>query len=121
MEVVGAMTPLRIQRKRTRGWKMPVGAVYVGRPSKWGNPMKDTHSSREHLTAQFRRMFIGLKFRDIAKDYPKSWVVRRELRGKDLACWCPLCTVHEAGKPFGVDCGDCSPCHADPLGEIANG
>lgn len=28
----------RIQRKRTKGWRMPEGAVYVGRPSRWGNP-----------------------------------------------------------------------------------
>ena len=32
------MSPKRIQRKRTKGWRMPEGAVYVGRPSKWGNP-----------------------------------------------------------------------------------
>jgi len=32
------VTPQRIQRKRTKGWRMPVGAVYVGRPTKWGNP-----------------------------------------------------------------------------------
>ena len=30
--------PRRIQRKRTKGWRMPKGAIYVGRPSKWGNP-----------------------------------------------------------------------------------
>lgn len=30
--------PVRIQRKRARGWKAPEGAVYVGRPSRWGNP-----------------------------------------------------------------------------------
>jgi hypothetical protein len=28
----------RIQRKRTKGWRMPENAVYVGRPTKWGNP-----------------------------------------------------------------------------------
>ena len=28
----------RIQRRRTKGWRMPEGAVYVGRGSKWGNP-----------------------------------------------------------------------------------
>ena len=31
------MRPRRIQRKRTRGWRMPPNTVYVGRPSKWGN------------------------------------------------------------------------------------
>jgi hypothetical protein len=30
----------RIQRKRTKGWKMPEGTVYVGRPTKWGNSFK---------------------------------------------------------------------------------
>lgn len=28
----------RIQRKRTRGYRLPAGAVYVGRPTRWGNP-----------------------------------------------------------------------------------
>ena len=28
----------RIQRQRTKGWRMPEGAIYVGRPSRWGNP-----------------------------------------------------------------------------------
>ena len=32
------MKSKRIQRKRTRGWRMPRGAVYVGRPSKFSNP-----------------------------------------------------------------------------------
>lgn len=30
--------PARIQRQRTKGWKMPADAVYVGRPTRWGNP-----------------------------------------------------------------------------------
>jgi hypothetical protein len=29
---------VRIQRSRAKGWRMPPGAVYVGRPSAWGNP-----------------------------------------------------------------------------------
>ena len=32
------MKPKRIRRQRTRGWRMPEGAVYVGRPTRWGNP-----------------------------------------------------------------------------------
>ena len=31
-------SPKRIQRKRTAGWRMPEGAVYVGRQSLYGNP-----------------------------------------------------------------------------------
>jgi hypothetical protein len=30
--------PKRIQRKRIKGWRMPENAVYVGRPTRWGNP-----------------------------------------------------------------------------------
>lgn len=33
-------SPKRIQRKRSRGWRMPEGAVIVSRPTKWGNPFK---------------------------------------------------------------------------------
>lgn len=29
--------PKRIQRERRKGWRMPEGAIYVGRPTKWGN------------------------------------------------------------------------------------
>lgn len=34
------MSPQRIQRRRSDGWRTPEGAVYVGRPTKWGNPFK---------------------------------------------------------------------------------
>lgn len=37
------MRPQRIQRKRTAGWRMPEGAIYVGRPTKWGNPFQFGH------------------------------------------------------------------------------
>ena len=32
------MNPIRIQRLHTKGWKMPPNTVYVGRPSRYGNP-----------------------------------------------------------------------------------
>lgn len=32
--------PERIQRKRVKGWRMPLGAVYVGRGADWGNPFR---------------------------------------------------------------------------------
>jgi hypothetical protein len=61
------------------------------------------------------------------KDKP-GWAVQRkaalsrflELRGKDLACWCPLCEKHKDGRPLNEACEDCPPCHADVLLEIAN-
>lgn len=106
-------TPKRIQRKRTRGWRMPEGAVYVGRPTKWGNPFKvGKHVPTAELAVmRFRnalengawprwRERIGqCVFETITVDD-----VRRELRGKDLACFCPLDQA----------------CHADVLLVVAN-
>lgn len=92
------MTPKRIQRKRTRGWRMPEGCIYVGRPTKWGNPFKvENGESRADAVRNFRGYVLGRLSNGTG--YPL-----RELRGKNLACWCPL------GKP----------CHADVLLELAN-
>lgn len=90
--------PIRIQRKRTKGWRMPEGAVYVGRPTKWGNPHE--HGGRDLCVRMYRQTIAGNVWTSPNKDE-----IRRELRGKDLACWCP------------ID----QPCHADVLLEIANG
>lgn len=38
--------PKRIQRRRTKGWRMPEGAIYVGRGSKWGNPFGPLRTRR---------------------------------------------------------------------------
>lgn len=90
--------PKRIQRKRTKGWRMPENTVYVGRPTKWGNPYswKD-YDLMEESTAKKRSVRQY-------KHWIKGQIVRgkvnlEELRGKDLACWCKK--------------GD--PCHADVL------
>jgi hypothetical protein len=74
---------------------MPEGAVYVGRPTIWGNPFKAPPMSRGAAVTQFRKL-VG-KPLDVR-------TIQGELRGKDLACWCPLD----------------QPCHADVLLEIAN-
>jgi Zn finger protein HypA/HybF involved in hydrogenase expression len=46
--------------------------------------------------------------------------IRFYLRGKNQACWCHLCNEHAAGKPLGIICSNCDPCHVDVLLEIAN-
>jgi len=89
--------PQRIQRKRTTGWKMPDGAIYVGRPTMWGN-----------------RFHVGLPANPTAEDCVRRFRAEQVeeydehnlsfLRGKDLACWCALD----------------QPCHADVLLELAN-
>ena len=69
--------PKRIQRKRTKGWRMPPGVVYVGRGSKWGNPFK--------VEGMGRYMAVALYERNVLPHLPVH-----ELRGQDLACWCRL-------------------------------
>jgi hypothetical protein len=94
--------PRRIQLSRRRGWRKPAGAVVVARPSKWGNPfVVDAERSRAEAVELFERALLrrgrsALSF--TAAD------VRRELAGRDLACWCPLD----------------GPCHADVLLRVAN-
>lgn len=89
--------PLRIQRKRAKGWRMPENTVYVGRGSKWGNPfVVGEHGTAEECVKKFA-MYIGWHNSRLGFDL-------KELRGKNLACWCKE--------------GD--PCHADVLLEIAN-
>jgi len=45
--------PQRLQRRRTKGWRMPPGAVYVGRPTEWGNPF--VCSTRAESVAAYRK------------------------------------------------------------------
>lgn len=102
------MKPKRIQRKRTKGWRMPEGAVYVGRPTRWGNPFR-VRGERYHQGIQqsaeqaVRRFRESLHLAHIQLGCTPA-EIRDKLRGKDLACWCPLDR----------------PCHADILLEIAN-
>ena len=83
--------PVRIQRKRTKGWKMPPNTVSVCRPGKWGNPFTFANSGHVHPALRFACEVAPLL--DVSP-----------LRGKNLACFCPL--DH--------------PCHADVLLELAN-
>lgn len=114
--------PERIQRRRKRGWRMPEGAVYVGRPSRYGNPYVPRRRSRDgvyfwvsepltrplSLVAHHRTEWDAIREcveRFCAEVARPSWAERiAELRGKDLMCWCP------PGQA----------CHADVLLEIAN-
>ncbi len=100
--------PQRIQRKRTKGWRLedasdnPNGVVYVGRPSKYGNPYSVTPASR--LDAYSRVSAVEFYKVHLERNPQLVEDAKRELRGKDLMCFCPL---HQA-------------CHADLLLKIAN-
>lgn len=86
--------PRVLNKYKERG--IPIGAVYIGRPSKWGNPFAIGPS-------QDRETVIRL-YRDWIQTQPQLIeAAKRELKGKDLVCFCAPCA-----------------CHGDVLLEIAN-
>lgn len=101
--------PIRIQRKRTKGWRMPENTVSVDRMTKWGNPF--IVNPKVKAGSKSGACFIAVPtiqdaidcFREYIKN-PETDLDFLELRGKNLACWCKE--------------GD--PCHADVLLELAN-
>jgi hypothetical protein len=98
--------PVRLRLSRKRGFNLQklaletngLAAVVVSRPSRWGNPHKLRGHNREDAIARYE---AGLKkqFGDMLGK------ALQPLRGKNLACWCPLD----------------KPCHADVLLRLANG
>ena len=97
----------RVQLSRAKGWRIPENTVKVDRTTKWGNPYlggQDGDENRSHLVELFRLYLEGQpEGRQLAQD------ARKELRGRNLACWCPLPTP-----------GERDVCHAAVLLEIAN-
>lgn len=89
-------SPRRIQLSRKRGWKMPENTVKVARPSRWGNPFKVAVHGRDEAVKRFELLMVSL--------IEQGGEDLTPLRGKNLACWCPLD----------------QPCHADVLLRMAN-
>ena len=98
---------MKVLNKRTD--KIPPDAVYVGRPTKWGNPWRvgEKHPMDGHRLTREEVIEIH------RSELPQMLTAKRndgtvilnlgELQGKDLVCWCaPL------------------PCHADILLKLAN-
>jgi hypothetical protein len=90
--------PLRLQRKRTKGSKLPPGTVCTNRPGRFGNPFA--------TAAEFRKWLEGEIDPPELSDR-RRWILDNVsgLRGKRLACFCKLDAA----------------CHADVLAELANG
>ena len=75
---------------------VPAGSVYIGRPSKWGNPFQ--------MAGEDTRNAVCDAFEERCNNDPQFIaMVKRELRGKNLVCFC-------APKR----------CHGDTLLRIAN-
>lgn len=89
----------RVLNKRKHG--APTGSVYVGRPSKWGNPYSHQAGTLAKYKVNSREQAVRL----YRKHLYESGLIEHvhELRGKDLVCWCAPAS-----------------CHADVLLELAN-
>ena len=132
------MSPKRIQRLRTAGWKKPAGAVYVGRPGKWGNPFAAKIKAGYHGPggevglATMTRQMLADEFREwlltpttIWKNRPESAcgdTARTSLMGVPFAGRPTVAEIRAglAGKDLMCWCPTSQPCHADVLLEIAN-
>lgn len=81
--------PLVVHCKRARG------DVYVGRPSKWGNPFTiGRDGTRQEVIGRYERWLLT---------QPELLAALPDLAGKTLACWCAP-----------------RPCHGDVLARLAN-
>ena len=95
----GVVKPKVYSRRKDAKPPAPEGAVYVGRPSIWGNPFREgVHGTHEEVIKLYHQWL---------KDPDQTKLVRamkNELQGCDLVCWC---------KP--------EPCHGDIILKVANG
>jgi len=92
--------PVRFQRKRVLGWRKPPGGIIVSKRTRWANWDHDWEElGRAEATRRYEAdLLAGSNTRFTVED------AKRELRGHDLGCPCPLD----------------EPCHADVLLRIAN-
>ena len=108
------MTPVRVRLSRKKGWKLPPNTVSVARPGRWGNPFSVVPDAvpgtpvGTRYTAMPTVAEAVAAFRRWVEEEPAgrrlAAEAREALRGKNLACWCPLN----------------GPCHAEVLLDIAN-
>jgi len=100
--------PKRIQLSRRKGWRMPPNTVSVARGPGWrpyANPFvigKD--GDRDECIAKFREQWESAINSRVGLFGAVMQQLLKDIRGKNLACWCPLD----------------QPCHADVLLELAN-
>lgn len=137
------MIPQRVQRQRTRGWRMPEGAVYVGRPTVFGNPfqaykcdccgywdVRDDNAVTYLVNHEYVR-------RPEVRANPATWTTKREasreavrLYEDELTYWFGGRMKHDQpfreaveslrGKTLSCWCPPDMPCHADVLLHLAN-
>jgi len=85
---------IRIQRQRTKGWRMPEGARYVGRGTRWGNPFRPDRAipAADVWEATQDRAAVLIAYRAwLREQLQQDPAFLDPLRAAPaLACWCPL-------------------------------
>lgn len=127
--------PLRIQRKRAKGWKMPENTVYVGRPTVFGNPFKATDAccafaavatgGRGNVPRDRAHGAVALYFRWISGgeiECPLTAMMANQQFKERGAPKPPTLTNIKGlrGKNLACFCALDQPCHVDVLLDIAN-
>jgi hypothetical protein len=76
----------KVLNARKVGKRSSATQVYIGRPSKWGNPFViGRDGSRTEVIAKYRAWIVA---------QPALMNALDELRGRDLICWCALLACH---------------------------
>jgi len=110
--------PQRVQLRRSKGWRMPPGTVKVDRATLFGNPFPIKEYGHDRAVQLHRAWLTGhladpdipaARMEELRELRAKVLAALPTLRGKSLACWCPL---PEPGQPDN--------CHAALLLELAN-
>lgn len=119
-------TPIRVQRKRVKGYKLPPNTVCVNRGTKWGNPFKVSFFDKKWIVTHgvigkpdvlWDDVTNGYDTKDeaiiIAIELYERYIINKiktkqlditDLYGKNLACFCSLKAK----------------CHVDVLLKLAN-
>lgn len=74
--------------------------VYIGRPSKWGNPYSHKDGTLALYKTDTREEAVD-KYRDYILSRPDLLAALIELKGKVLGCWCAgKVALTTENKPF---------------------
>lgn len=127
--------PRRVQRQRTKGWRLPENTVYVGRGTKWGNPFR-VDDGLNLTTLDLTESVDGRPFRypvkesmtavispELAVDLYSVLLRWRHVGMSPALRALPMASQARAdlaGKNLACWCPLDQPCHADVLLEVAN-
>lgn len=128
----------RLQRSRAKGWRMPQGTVYVGRPTMWGNPwvvgspgLLDLDGIRWILPRDLDAKLAARQFYGLLRGWPINHLIlpiysTGQLRDHHHALLRDRCNLvlnnikALRGKHLACWCKPGTDCHADVLLKLAN-